>query len=211
MKSRVLVADDHDIVRKGVVSLFDDHPDLAVAGEAATAPEVLEMVRGDDWDLLILDLGMPGGEGLETLTRIRTAAPELPVIILSVHPEDRLAARLLRAGASGYVSKESASSELIVAVRRVLDGQRYVSPELASRLASSLAGEATELPHEALSDREFQVLVLLGEGQSVSDIADELSLSVKTVSTYKSRLLDKMEMDTNAELIRYAVEHDLVQ
>ncbi len=211
MKSRVLIADDHDIVRRGIRSLIQEQGDLEVGGEAATAPEVLDRVREESWDLLILDLGMPGGEGLETLTRIRTAAPELPVIILSVHPEDQLAARLLKAGARGYVQKEAANRELIVAARRVLDGERYVSPDLASRLASSLAGEATADPHEALSDREFQVLRLLGEGLSVGDIADELSLSVKTVSTYKSRLLSKMEMETTAELIRYAMEHDLVQ
>lgn len=211
MKSRVLIADDHDIVRRGIRSLIEDQGDLEVGGEAATAPEVLEKVREESWDLLILDLGMPGGEGLETLNRIRTAAPDLPVVILSVHPEDQLAARLLKAGARGYVQKEAASQELIVAARRVLEGERYVSPDLASRLASSLAGEATADPHEELSDREFQVLRLLGEGLSVGDIADELSLSVKTVSTYKSRLLSKMEMETTAELIRYAMEHDLVQ
>jgi DNA-binding NarL/FixJ family response regulator len=211
MTNRVLIADDHDIVRRGIRSLIEEQADMEVAGEAATAPEVLDSVREESWDLLILDLNMPGGEGLETLTRIRTAAPDLPVIILSVHPEDQLAARLLKAGARGYVQKEAASRELIVAARRVLDGERYVSPDLASRLASSLAGEATADPHEALSDREFQVLRLLGEGLSVGDIADELSLSVKTVSTYKSRLLSKMEMETAAELIRYAMEHDLVE
>lgn len=209
--TEILIADDHDIVRRGLRALFDEHPDLEVTGEAATAPEVLEKVREGSWDLLVLDLGMPGGEGVETLRRIRSADSELPVVILSVHPEDQLARRLLRAGARGYVQKEAASESLVAAVRRVLRGKRYVSPELASRLAAELEEEAPEHRHDALSDREFQVLRLLAEGRSVGGIAEELALSVKTVSTYKTRLLDKMEMETTAELIRYAVEHDLVQ
>lgn len=208
---RILIADDHGIVREGIQSLVDEQPDLEVAGEAASVPDVLDLVREEEADLLVLDLGMPGGEGLETLQRIQAAASDLPVVILSVHPEDQLAARMLRAGASGYVHKETASENLVTAIRRVLGGTRYVSPDMASRLASDLGGDATGEPHEDLSDREFQVLRLLGDGKSVSGIADELSLSAKTVSTYKSRLLDKMEMETTAQLIRYAVEQDLVQ
>lgn len=208
---RILIADDHGIVREGIQSLVDEQPDLEVAGEAASVPDVLDLVREEEADLLVLDLGMPGGEGLETLQRIQAAASDLPVVILSVHPEDQLAARMLRAGASGYVHKETASENLVTAIRRVLRGTRYVSPDMASRLASDLGGDATGEPHEDLSDREFQVLRLLGDGRSVSGIADELSLSAKTVSTYKSRLLDKMEMETTAQLIRYAVEQDLVQ
>lgn len=208
---RILIADDHGIVREGIRSLVDEQPDLEVAGEAASVPDVLDLVREEEADLLVLDLGMPGGEGLETLQRIQTAASDLPVVILSVHPEDQLAARMLRAGASGYVHKETASENLVTAIRRVLRGTRYVSPDMASRLASDLGGDATGEPHEELSDREFQVLRLLGDGRSVGGIADELSLSAKTVSTYKSRLLDKMEMETTAQLIRYAVEQDLVQ
>lgn len=208
---RILIADDHGIVREGIQSLVDEQPDLEVAGEAASVPDVLDLVREEEADLLVLDLGMPGGEGLETLQRIQAAASDLPVVILSVHPEDQLAARMLRAGASGYVHKETASENLVTAIRRVLRGTRYVSPDMASRLASDLGGDATGEPHEDLSDREFQVLRLLGDGKSVSGIADELSLSAKTVSTYKSRLLDKMEMETTAQLIRYAVEQDLVQ
>lgn len=208
---RILIADDHDIVREGLRSLLQEHPDLEVTGEAATVPEALELVREGAGDLLVLDLGMPGGEGLETLRRIRTTDPDLPVVILSIHPEDQLAVRMLKAGASGYVHKEAASENLVTAVRRAFRGKRYVSPELASKLASDLGEEGHGEPHEALSDREFQVLRLLGAGKSVGGIADELSLSSKTVSTYKARLLDKMEMETTAELIRYAVEHDLVQ
>lgn len=212
MAHRILIADDHAVVRQGLRAILSEHPDLEAAGEATTAPEVLDRVRDatDAWDLVLLDLSMPGGEGLETLNRLRSAAPELPVLVLSMHPEDKLAARLLKAGAEGYLNKEAASEELVVAIRRVLGGKKYVSPDLASRLASDLAGEADGAPHEALSDREFQVLCLLGRGRSVSDIADELSLSVKTVSTYRSRLLDKMDMENTAQLIRYAMEHDLV-
>lgn len=207
----ILIADDHGIVRQGLRSLLDEQPDLKVGGEATTIPETLDLVREESGDLLVLDLGMPGGEGLETLQRIQTAAPELPIVILSIHPEDQLAARMLRAGAKGYVQKETASENLVAAIRRVLRGDRYVSPDLASKLASDLAGDAAENPHEVLSNREFQVLCLLGDGKSVNGIADELSLSAKTVSTYKARLLDKMEMETTAELIRYAMEHELVQ
>ncbi len=212
MRYRILIADDHAVVRQGLRSILSEHPDLEVGGEATTAGEVLEMVREKDeaWDLVLLDLSMPGGEGLETLTRLRSAAPELPVLVLSMHPEDQLAARLLKAGADGYLNKEAASDELVTALRRVLGGQKYVSPDLASHLASELGGEADRAPHEALSDREFQVLRLLAEGRSVSDIAEELTLSPKTVSTYRSRLLEKMEMENTAQLIRYALEHDLV-
>lgn len=212
MRHRILIADDHAVVRQGLRSILSEHPDLEVGGEATTAGEVLEMVREKDeaWDLVLLDLSMPGGEGLETLSRLRSAAPELPVLVLSMHPEDQLAARLLKAGADGYLNKEAASDELVTALRRVLGGQKYVSPDLASRLASELGGEADSAPHEALSDREFQVLRLLAEGRSVSDIAEELTLSPKTVSTYRSRLLEKMEMENTAQLIRYALEHDLV-
>lgn len=211
MTSEIVIADDHGIVREGIRSVVDDQPDLRVAAEATTVPEVLGLVRDGAGDLLVLDLGMPGGEGLETLRRIRAAAPDLPVVILSVQPEDQYAARLLRAGASGYVQKERTAENLVGAIRRVLRGQRYVSPDMASRLAADLAGDAAEEPHDRLSDREFQVLRLLADGMSVGGIAEELSLSAKTVSTYKSRLLDKMEMDSTAEIVRYAVERNLVQ
>lgn len=208
---RIVIADDHQIVRDGLRALLEDHSDLEVVGEAATVPEVLELVRYEDVDLLVLDLGMPGGEGLETFKRVQTTAPGVKIVILSIHPEDHLAVRMLKAGASGYVQKEAASERLVIAIRRVLRGKRYVSPELASKLADHLGGDATEELHEHLSDREFQVLRLLGKGRSVSGIAEELTLSAKTVSTYKARLLKKMDMDTTAELIRYAVEYDLVQ
>lgn len=210
-RKRILVADDHEVVREGIKGILARHPDLEVAGEASDAPEVLRTVREDAWDLVLLDLSLPTGEGLETLRRVRSAAPELPVLILSVHPEEEMAARLLEAGAMGYVQKDAASGELVHAIRRVLEGRKYLSSDMASRLAEILSGGSARHRHEELSDREFQVLRLLGEGHSVSDIADILSLSVKTVSTYRSRLLEKLGMRTTAQLIRYALEHDLVQ
>lgn len=208
---RILIADDHQLIREGIRSLLEEHPDLEVAGEATNVPDLMTLVRAESWDLAILDLGMPGGEGLETVRRILAASPELPIIILSMHPEDQLAKRLLRAGVRGYVEKGAAADDLMIAVRRVLQGGRHVSPELASLLAADLGGDGTSQPHESLSDREFQILRLLGAGKSIGGIAEQLSLSVKTVSTYKARLLSKMEMETTAELIRYAIEHDLVQ
>lgn len=208
---RVLVADDHEIVREGVRGAFADEPDLEVAGEAADGPTVLERVREEAWDLVLLDLSMPGAEGVETLRRILRVEPDLPVLVFSIHPEERLARQLLQAGARGYVQKDVGSDELVRAVRRVLDGERYVSPELAARLADTISGEAGAEPHDALSERELQVLRLLGEGFEIGEIAEELSLSPKTVSTYRSRMLDKMGLDSKAALIRYAIERDLVQ
>ena len=208
---RILVADDHAVVRKGLAGILEEHPDLELAGEAEDVSDLLDAVRSESWDLLLMDLNMPGGEGLETLRRVRSAAPDLPVLILSVHPEDQLAARLLQAGADGYLNKEAAAEELVTAVRRVLRGQKYVSPFLASRLAEELGGDPARPPHERLSDREFQVLRLLGSGRTVSEIADDLTLSVKTVSTYRTRLLEKLGMENNAQLIRYALEHDLAE
>lgn len=208
---RVLIADDHAVVRKGLAGILAEQPDLELAGEAEDVPELLQKVRSEDWDLLLMDLNMPGGEGLETLQRVRAAAPDLPVLILSIHPEDQLAARLLQAGADGYVNKEAATEELSIAVRRVLRGQKYVSPDLASKLAEELGEDSGRPPHERLSDREFQVLRLLGSGRTVSEIAEELTLSVKTVSTYRARLLEKLDMENTAQVIRYALEHDLAE
>lgn len=208
---RILVADDHEIVREGVRGVFAGEPDLEVAGEVGDGPAVLERVREEEWDLVLLDLSMPGAEGLETLRRIHRLEPDLPVLVFSIHPEEQLARQLLQAGARGYVEKDVGSGELVRAVRRVLEGERYVSPSLASRLADVVSGEAGAEPHDALSERELQVLRLLGEGFEIGEIAEELSLSPKTVSTYRSRMLDKMDLDSKADLIRYAIERDLVQ
>lgn len=208
---RMLVADDHEVVRGGVRNALSEEPDLEVAGEAEDGPTVLGRVRDGAWDLVLLDLSMPGSEGLEVLRRIRAASPDLPVLVFTVHPEGQLARQVLEAGARGYVEKEAPSEELVRAIRRVLDGERYVSPALGSSLVGELTGETSSEPHQELSERELQVLRGLGEGHSVGELADQLSLSPKTVSTYRSRVLEKMEMDTTADLIRYAIERDLVR
>ena len=208
---RCLIADDHPIVRSGLRALIQAQSDMAEPGEATTAAETLDRIRGDMWDLVILDINLPDASGIEVLRRIRHLRPTLPVLILSAHSEDQFAVRALRAGASGYLNKQTASDELIDAIRRVLAGRRYVSTALAERLAAALDPAASDRePHEALSDREFQVLRLIGAGRTVSEIADSLSLSVKTVSTYRTRLLDKMGLRTTAELAAYAIRAGLV-
>lgn len=208
---RVVVADDHAVVRHGLRDILGGEADVEVAGEASDFPGLVDRVREEPCDVVVMDMGMPGGSALDVLKRLHARRPELAVLVLSVHPEEKFAVRLLRAGAAGYLEKAAAPTELVGAVRRVAGGKRYVSPELADRLAGALGEDAEPgPPHERLSDREFEVLQLMGQGLSVGDIAERLKLSVKTVSTYRSRLLDKMEMDSNAELIRYALEHDLV-
>jgi DNA-binding NarL/FixJ family response regulator len=209
---RVVVADDHAVVRHGLREILGGEGDIEVAGEVSDFPGLVDQVRQEPCDVVVMDLAMPGGSGLDVLKRLRARRPELAVLVLSVHPEEQFAVRLLRAGAAGYLDKATAATELVGAIRRVAAGKRYVSSDLADRLADALGDEAGPGPrHERLSDREFEVLQLLGRGLSVGDIAEHLKLSAKTVSTYRSRLLDKMEMDSNAELIRYAMDHDLVE
>jgi DNA-binding NarL/FixJ family response regulator len=206
----VLVADDHAVVRRGVVQILDEAPDLVVAGEASTGREVLHKVQEEDYDVLLLDIAMPEGSGLEVLHQLRTLKPELCILILSMYPERQYAMRALKAGASGYLTKESAPDELVSAVRRVAHGGRYITQSLAEELAAGLVGEMTEAPAQSLSDREYQVMRLLAIGKTVSEIADELALSAKTVSTYRARILDKLNLRNTAEIIRYAFEHGLV-
>jgi DNA-binding NarL/FixJ family response regulator len=208
---RCLIADDHAIVRRGLRHLLREQSDIGEPGEACNAREVVERVRNEEWDLVILDLNMPGANGPDVLLQIKRLRPELPVLILSSHPEDQFAVRMLQAGASGYLNKETAPEELVVAVRRVLQGRKYVSENLAEQLAAALdSGTPGRPPHEALSHREFQVLRLIGAGKTVSEIATALHLSVKTVSTYRARILEKMNMKTNAELTVYVVRNGLV-
>lgn len=208
---RCLIADDHPVVRAGLVALITAHADMDRPGEAGTAAEALERIRSEQWDLVILDISLPDASGIDVLRRIRREFPALPVLILSAHPEEQFAVRSLRAGASGYVNKQQAPGELITAIRRVLAGRRYVSAELAEHLAASLdPAHAAGEPHESLSDREFEVLRLLGAGLAVSGIAERLHLSVKTVSTYRARILDKLGLETTAELVAYAIRAGLV-
>jgi len=207
---RVLIADDHAVVREGLKRIVADSPDMEVAGEAANGHEVLDFARRHDCDLVLLDLAMPGKDGLDTLKELKLVRPHLPVLVLSVYPEEQYAVRLLRAGAAGYLTKESAPEELVAAIRKVSRGGRYVSESLAEQLALLFGAPNDRPPHEALSDREFRVMVMLASGKTASEVADALCLSVKTISTYRSRALRKMNMRNNAEFSFYAVKHGLL-
>lgn len=208
--TRFLIADDHSVVRRGLVQILSESFSGAVFGEAASAEEILRKIREQKWNLLTLDIGLPGRSGLDILHDIRNAYPWLPVLILSVHPEGQYARRVLKAGAAGYLSKDAVPNELVDAVRKILRGGRYVSPSLAEQLATDVAVDVQKPPHDALSNRELEVLRMMASGKTITQIADALALSPKTVSTYRSRILEKMKMTTTAELIRYAVEKHLI-
>ena len=207
---RILIGDDHAIVREGLKQIVAESSDMAVAGEAANGQEVLEQVSKNDWDLVLLDIAMPGRGGLDILKQLRRERPELPVLMLSMYPEEQYAVRALKAGASGYLTKESAPEELIAAIRKVSQGGKYVSSSLAEKLAVYLETDHEKPVHEMLSDREYQVMLMIASGKTVKQIADELSLSVKTISTYRSRTLRKMEMKNNDEITYYAIKQALV-
>lgn len=206
---RILVADDHTIVREGLKQILAKSGDLEVAGEAANGNDVLRMVREQAWDVLVTDMSMPGRNGLELIKLVKEVRPKLPVLVLSMYGEAQFAVRAIRAGASGYLNKESASDQLVTAIRKIAGGGVHVSPEVAETLFRNVRDGGNQLPHEQLSDREFQVLRLIADGLSVNDIAQTLNLSPKTVSTHKARILEKMNMNNQAELIRYALEHRL--
>jgi two-component system, NarL family, invasion response regulator UvrY len=207
---RILVADDHAVVRQGVKQILADVNDMAVTDEAQNGAETLEKVLQHDYDVVLLDISMPGRSGLEVLGDIKNQRPKLAVLILSMHPEEQYAVRALRAGASGYLTKASAPQELIGAIRKAAGGGKYVTSSLAEKLADQLEIDTETLPHERLSNREHQVMLMLASGKSVSDIADELCLSVKTISTYRTRVMLKMGMKKNAELTLYAVHNKLI-
>jgi two-component system invasion response regulator UvrY len=207
---RLLIGDDHAVVRKGMKQILAETRDIVVADEAGNGREVLDKVRKDDFDMVLLDISMPGRDGLEVLKELKNLRPKLPVLMLSMYPEEQYAVRSLRSGASGYLTKDSAPDELIAAIRKVSSGGKYVSVSLAEKLAHKLgAGEERPL-HEELSDREYQVMCMIASGKTVKEIGEQLSLSVKTVSTYRSRILAKMRMKGNADLTRYAIENRLV-
>jgi two-component system invasion response regulator UvrY len=207
---KALIADDHAIVRRGLKEILAEEFDVEQFGEAGNASQVLELVYKQNWDILILDITMPGRSGLEVLKEVKHDHPQLPVLVLSIHPEDQFAIRTLRAGAAGYMTKENAPEELINAVRKVLGGGKYVSSSLAEKLAVEVTTDAGKPPHEALSDREYQVMRMLASGKTVGAIAKELSLSVKTISTHRARILEKMRMKNNAELTRYVLSNGLL-
>jgi DNA-binding NarL/FixJ family response regulator len=207
---RILIADDHAIVRRGLKHIVSEQPDMTVDGEAENARQVLDLVRTDKWDVIVLDINMPGRSGLEVLKELRREHPKLPVLVLSVHPEDQYGVRVLKAGAAGYLTKDSAPDELVQAIRKVHRGGKYVSASLAEVLVFELETETDRPRHKSLSDREYQVMTMIASGKTVGEIGEELSLSVKTISTYRARVLGKMKMRTNAELTHYAIQNQLL-
>lgn len=208
---KILIVDDHAVVRRGLQQILADAYEDIVSGEATSAEEALEQIRRDNWDIVILDISMPGRSGLDALKEIKKDHPDLPVLVLSIHPEDQFATRVLKAGASGYMTKETVPEELVDAINKVLAGGKYVSAALAEKLASDLEKRANGIPpHKRLSDREYEVLRMIASGLTISEIADKLSLSVKTISTYRARILEKMDLTSNADLVRYAITHELI-
>ena len=209
MKLEVLIADDHAIIRDGLKKILADTDDMEVVGEAANGAAVMDLVRERDWNLLVLDISMPGRNGLELIKLVKAERAKLPILIFSMHPEEQYAVRAIRAGASGYISKEGDTDMLLPAMRRVAAGGMYINPKVAELLASDIHVRADSLPHTALTDREFEVFTRIVRGISLTAIANEFSVSVKTVSTHKSHILDKMGMETQVDLVRYAIEHKL--
>lgn len=208
---RILIADDHAVVRRGIREILADEVDMDVAGEACTVQELLGLLRRQVCDAVILDIGLPGRSGLEVLDQLKEEHPKLPVLIHTMHPEEQFAARAFRAGAAGYLTKDSAPTELVQALRRITSGRKYVGAALAEQLAARMDVHSATPLHEALSDREFEVFRCLATGQTVSEIGEKLSLSVKTISTYRTRILDKLKMKNNAELMRYALREKIVE
>jgi len=208
---KVLIADDHPIVRQGLRQILAGTSDMGVAGEAVNGQEALDQIRAGGWDVLVLDMSMPGRSGFDILKELKYEHSSLPVLVLSMHTEDQFAVRVLKAGAAGYLTKENAPEELVKAIRKVVSGGKYISAGLAETLAYSLDTTSDRPRHEMLSDREFQVMRLIASGKTLAEIAETLSLSAKTVSTYRTRLLEKLNFKTNAELVRYALENGLIE
>ena len=206
---KILIADDHPIIRRGLKQILSDEPDIAMVGEAESSNEVFELVRTHHWDAVVLDITMPGRGGLDTLKELKRQYPELPVLMLSMHPEDQFAVRAFKAGAAGYMTKESAPDELIKAIRKITKGGKYVSATLAEKLVSIMGAEPPS--QDSLSAREYQVMLMIASGKTLSQIAEEMSLSVKTISTYRTHILEKMEMKNNAEITYYAIKNGLVK
>jgi len=207
---RILIADDHPVVRRGLKQILEQESDLVLAGEASDGSEALSLARKLKWDVAVLDYSMPGRSGLDLLKEIKREYPKRPVLVLSMHPEELHATRVLRAGGAGYITKDSVSDELINAIRKVAGGGRYVSPALAERIAVDMAPDANRPHHETLSDREYRVMWFLASGMPINQIAKEMFLSPSTVSTYRTRILKKLELANNAQLVQYAIRNHLV-
>lgn len=207
---KILIADDHAVVRKGVRYILSELPDDVAASEAGDSYEVIDKIRKDDYDLVLLDIAMPGKDGLETLKEIKIEKPKLPVLILSMFPEEQFALRALKSGASGYLTKESIPEELIKAIQKILRGGKYISEFFSDEILLAFDRDVEKLPHETLSDREYQVMLMIATGKTRKEIAEKLFLSVKTISTYRTRILEKMGMKTNADLTNYVNQHKLI-
>jgi DNA-binding NarL/FixJ family response regulator len=208
--TKILLVDDHEVVRDGIKKIFDEQPETIVFGQAGTAAEALSLAREEDWDVVVLDLSLGARSGLEVLKELNQLRPRLPVLILSMHSEEQYARRAFKSGAAGYITKDSPRTELLNAIKKVIKGGRYLSPTLAETLVFDIERGTNRPPHAALSDREFEVMKLIASGRKVTEIAGILSLSDKTISTYRARILEKMNMKTNAEIIRYAIQNKLV-
>ena len=207
---RVIIVDDHAVVRKGISQILETTEDIIVTDEASSGDELLAKIQSYKYDVVLLDISMPGKDGLITLREIKQTKPDLPVIIFTVYPEEQYAIRVLKAGAAGYINKQTEPQEIITAIRRVVEGRKYISPSLADILATNVSSESKAPLHEILSDREFQVMCYIASGKTITTIANELGLSVNTISTYRIRILEKLKMKTNAELTHYAIKNGLV-
>jgi len=207
----VLVVDDHALIRKGMKQILDDTSDIRVTGEAETGLEAIRMVRDNKYDMVLLDITLPDKYGIDVLKQIKLLNPSMPVLILSMHPDEQYALRSIKAGAAGYMNKQSAPSQLVIAIRKVAGGKKYISSELAEQLADELTNKPQDVSHKVLSNREYQTLCLMAAGKSLSEMADIMSLSAKTVSVYRSRMLEKMQLKNNAEAVRYAINNHLIE
>ena len=209
----ILLADDHPYLRRGLAQILTDEFPGTVIGEASSIPELLEQAQKQRWDVVVLDLNMPGRGGMDGLHELKRLCPTLPVLVLSMHPEDQFAVRVLRAGGAGYLTKESAPQQLVLAIRKILAGGKFITPKAAELLAAHIHqhGDSEQPLHGSLSDREYEVFRLIAAGKTITEISDQLSLSVKTISTYRSRILEKLSLKSNADLARYAVQHRLLE
>jgi DNA-binding NarL/FixJ family response regulator len=210
MTTRILIADDHPVVRLGLRDLLTEQFAGVTVGEARTIPELLDQVRVRDWDILVLDISLPGANGLDAFRSLRQIRPHLPVLVLTIHPEDQFGVRALKAGAAGYLNKEAAPEELITAIRRILSGGKYMSPVLAEAFASQDGGQVAPVPHETLSEREYQVFCMIAGGKTLTAIGRELGLSLKTISTYQARIREKTKLQNREEITHYAIRQGLV-
>ncbi len=208
---KILIADDHALIRKGLKQILDDSPDMRVTGEAENGMQAIQMALQNEYDLILLDISLPDKNGIDVLKQIKANNPNTPVLMLSMHAEDQYAVRSMKAGAAGYLNKQGVPAQLLTAIRNVASGKKYISTELAEQLANGLSQGYQELAHQTLSDREYQTLCLMASGKKLSEMAKIMSLSPKTVSVYRSRLLEKMKLKTNAEAIHYAISNHLIE